>query len=189
MSVNDIAFVYASSLVEIGREKKILSDLEDEIKSLSSVIEGDADFKKYLYSPQFSKESKKGTVKKCFSGNFSEYTINLLCVMIENDRQSVLIDVINSFVSLLDEMNNRARVTITSNEKLDNATVDSIAVQLNSIYKKEIIIKEKIDESIIGGIIINIGDIVIDGSISKEIKKIRTSLLNSKVRSDMAYED
>ncbi len=189
MSENDIAFIYASSLVEIGREKNILTDLDDELKSLSSLLEEDEDLKKYLFSPQFTKESKKGIVKKCFSGNFSEYTVNLLCVMIENDRQSVLNDMIKSFSNILDEINNRARVTITSIEKLDKATIDSISVQLKSIYKKDIIIKEKIDESIIGGIIINIGDIVIDGSISKDIKKIRTSLLNSKVRSDMAYED
>lgn len=189
MSVNDIAFVYASSLVEIGKDKNILTDLEDEIKSLSSIIDDDEDLKKYLYSPKFTKESKKDIVKKCFSGKFSEYTVNLLCVMIENDRQSLLNDVIDSFVSLLDEMNNRARVMITSNEKLDQNVIDTISAQLKSIYKKDIVIKEKIDESIIGGIIINIGDIVIDGSIIKDIKKIRTGLLNSKVRSDMAYED
>lgn len=189
MSVKDIAFVYASSLVEIGREKNILNDIEDEIKTLSIVIEEDADLKKYLYSPQFTKESKKSIVKKCFSDKFSDYIVNLLCVMIDNDRQSALNDVIKSFTDILDEMNNRARVTITSSEKLDKTTVDSILNQLKSVYKKEIIIKEKIDESIIGGIIINIGDIVIDGSIIKDIKKMRTGLLNSKVRSDMAYED
>jgi len=62
---------------------------------------------------------------------------------------------------------------------------------LKSVKKlgKEIIITEQVDESILGGIIIKINDLVIDGSLAKGLKNIRRNLLNSKVRSEMAYED
>jgi F-type H+-transporting ATPase subunit delta len=67
--------------------------------------------------------------------------------------------------------------------------LDKIKLEVGKKLNKEIIITEQVDESILGGIIIKIGDLVIDGSLAKGLKNIRRNLLNSKVRSEMAYED
>ncbi|MDR3237005.1 MAG: F0F1 ATP synthase subunit delta, partial [Spirochaetia bacterium] len=60
---------------------------------------------------------------------------------------------------------------------------------LKKKFNKDVIINEKTDKNILGGIIIKAGDLVIDGSLAENLKKIRYSLLNSKVRSEVAYED
>ncbi|MCP4131889.1 MAG: ATP synthase F1 subunit delta [bacterium] len=189
MAVNDIARVYATSLVEVGQEKNILPQLEEELKFVSTLIEEDAGMKQYLSAPGFSRDSKKEFINKVFSGKLSDYIVNFLNVLVENDRQMVISDICQAVTDLIDIANNVQRVTVVSRAGLDGATSEKIAAELKQKFKKEIIITEEIDESILGGIIIKTGDLVIDGSLAKDLKNIRSNLLNSKVRSEEAYED
>ncbi len=189
MAGNDIARVYATSLLEIGQEKNVLSQLGEELGFVSDVLAEDGDFYKYLTSPGFSIESKKGFIEKVFSGNLSDNTVNFLNVLIDNGRQSAIPDIFQAFNDLTDEENNRMRVEVVSTSKLDAATLDKIKNALSKKYNKEVILSESIDEDILGGIIIRVGDLVIDGSLANNLKKLRYNLLNSKVRSEVAYED
>ncbi len=189
MAVNEIARVYATSLVEVGMEKKILDRIEQEMKAVSDIYDEDRDFRLFITSPGFSKESKEEFVGKVFSKTMSEYMVNLLNLLIENDRQSFISDINNALTELIDEVNNRLRVDVTTAGALDKDSLKRITDELKKKYNKDIIINESRDESILGGIIIKIGDLVIDGSLVKDLKNIRTNLLNEKVRSDLAYED
>ncbi len=189
MAANEIARVYASSLVDVGKDKNILPQLEEEIGFLASLLASDADLRDFLFSPSFSKESKIEFVKKVFGGKLSEYVVSFLCVLVENNRQSFIDEINEAMIDLVNEVNNRQKVQITTSMGLDAAMKEKITQKLKDKYKKEIIVEEKVDAGILGGIIIRIGDTVIDGSLSKDLKNIRNNLLNSKVRSEMAYED
>ena len=90
---------------------------------------------------------------------------------------------------MIDDVNNRQRVTIITSVDLDSTLKSKLTAKLKDVLKKEIIIKEEIDPSILGGIIIKVGDTVIDGSLAKDLRNIKNNLLNSKVRSEVAYED
>jgi len=189
VAVNDIARVYATSFLEVGQDKKNLPELEAELRFVSELLNENKSFKIYLESPSITKDSKKEFVKKVFSNNFSEYMMNFLFVLIENDRQGFLNDIYESFVESLDILNGRQKVTVVSNAALDKSTTDKIISELGDKFKKEIILTEQINHKILGGIILKVGDLMIDGSLSKNLKNIRNNLLNSKVRSEMAYED
>ena len=189
MAVNDIARVYAASLVEIGQEKGILSQFEEETEFVSGLIVDDNDFRQFMISPSFSKDRKKEFVEKVFSKNLSDDFINFLNILIDNDRQSALPDINDAIKELIDEANDRLRVTVISPDGCDKDTLDTIHSELKNKYNKEIILNEKVDKSILGGIIIKINDLVIDGSLIKDLKNINKNLLNSKVRSEVAYED
>lgn len=189
MAVNDIARVYASSIVELSQEKNILPQIEEELKFVSDLLNENSDLKQYLISPGFSRDSKKEFVGKVFDGQLSEHLVNFLNVLIENDRQSFIEDIYEAMIELIDVANNRQRVTIVSQTKCESSILDKIISVLKDKLKKDIIITEEVDDSILGGIIIKIGDLVIDGSLAKDLKKIKTNLLNSKVRSELAYED
>jgi len=189
VAVNDIARVYAASLVEIGREKNILPQLEEEVGFVSGLITGDRDFRQFITSPSFSIERKKDFIKKVFQGNLSDEFINFLYVLIDNERQSALPDIKDAITALIDDANNRLRVTIITPQGCDKATADKITSELKAKYKKEIILREVVKSEILGGIIIKIGDLVIDGSLAKDLKNINKNLITSKVRSEAAYED
>ena len=189
MAGNDIARVYATSLVEIGTQKNVLSQLEEELKFVADCVSEEKDLQLFLSSPGFSKEAKSKFVKDVFSGKLSDHMVNFLIVLIQNDRQDLISEIYQAVLEQIDDVNNRQRVTIISRSGLDTKILDSISSVLKNKLKKEIILKEETKESLLGGIIIKIDDVVIDGSLAKDLKKIRTNLLNSKVRSEVAYED
>jgi len=189
VAVNEVSRVYASSLVEIGQEKNVLDQLEEEIKIISDIISEDNDLKNFLASPGITKKSKKDFFGKVFSGNVSEFTVNFLNLLLENDRQTAIPEIYEAMTELIDEVNNRLRVSLITRYEVDEASKNAIIEKLAKRFNKEIILREEIREDILGGIIIKIGDLVIDGSLLKDLKNIRNNLLNSKVRSEMAYED
>lgn len=189
MAVNEVARVYAGALLEIGKENKVLQQIEEELGALGQLLREDADFRIYCKTPGISKESKKAFIDKVFQGKFSDIIVNFLKVLVDNGRFTDLDSIHETFLEFLDVESGKIRVTITGSSKLDDALMAKITSALAAKFKKEIIIEEKVDTSILGGVIIRIGDMIIDGSLVKDLNNIRRNLLSSKVRSEAAYED
>ena len=189
MAVNDVAKVYANSIFDIAKEKNILPQIEEELRVVSDVFKEEDNFRNYLNAPGINNDSKKGIIEKVFAGKISEYIVNLLKLLIDNGRQSAVSEIYEAFVELNDIANNRQRITVITQSNLDSSLLNKIKADVGTKLGKEVIVTEQVDESILGGIIIKIGDLVIDGSLAKGLKNIRRNLLNSKVRSEMAYED
>lgn len=189
MAVNDISRVYATSLVELSQDKGILDQIEEEFHLVTSLYNEDKDLRIFLTSPGIMREKKNTLVDKVFGGQLHEQLVNFLKVLINNDRQSVIPDIYEAMIELIDDIQNRLRVTVASSVDLGQNLKDKIQAELKAKYNKEIILKAETDESLLGGIIIKIGDIVIDGSLVKDLKNIRNNLNQSKVRSEVAYEN
>lgn len=189
MAANDIARVYATSLVEFGQLKKVLPEIEEEIRFLADLVTENKELRLFLVAPEIAKESKKEFIDKAFKGNISDFMINFLKVLLDNDRQSCLVDIQEALAALLDQVNNRQKVTIVTSVELDAAMKDKLTARLKDVLKKDILLNVEINTNILGGIIIRVGDTVIDGSLLKDLKNIKNNLLNSKVRSEVAYED
>jgi len=186
---NDVARVYAGSLFEIAKEKNMVPQVEEELNIVVQILAEETEFKSYINTPGITGEVKKSFINKVFAGNISEYTLNLLNLLIDNGRQESISGIYEAFVELDDIHNNRERITVITQTSLGESLIANIRSQIGKKLNKEIIVTEKVDESILGGIIIKIGDLVIDGSLAKGLKNIKSNLLNSKVRSEVAYED
>ena len=189
MAGNNIARVYAAALFDVAREENIQEQIFEELEFAAELFSADEDFRLYMTSPSFSKDIKKNFIGKVFSGNLSEHIVNFIYVLIENGRQSELPRISAVFGDLMNELKGRMKVEIVSVSKLDSEILENIKHVLKNKFNKDIIVDEKTDESILGGVIIKTGDVVIDGSLFENLKKIRYNLLNSKVRSEVAYED
>lgn len=189
MAAKDIARVYASSLVELGQSMKTLPEFEEEMRFVAGVIKEEADFRNFLVAPGIARETKKDFIDKVFKGNLSETIVNFIKVLIDNDRQSCIVEIYEALSALVDDVHNRQQVTIVTSTDLDSSMKEKLTGRLKEILKKDIILKSEIKADILGGIIIKVGDTVIDGSLAKDLRNIKNNLLNSKVRSEVAYED
>ncbi len=189
MSGNDIARVYASSLIDVARDKDSLQLIEEEMAFLVNLYKEEDDFQNFLTNPGFSRGQKDDLIDRVFKGNLSEYTVNFLHLLIENDRQVLLEEVYDSCLEQIDDIYKRMRVLVTTSTGLTDGMRSSIIQRLKDVYDREIILEEKVDESILGGIQLTLGDLVIDGSLAKDLKNIRNNLITRKIRSEVAYED
>lgn len=189
MAGNELGRAYASALLEIGQEKGILPRIEEEMGFLFNAVAKDKDLMLFLNAPGVPKDMKKDLIDRVFKTELSEIIVNFLKVLIDNNRQDSIRDVNQSLIELVDLLNNRQRVEIVTSAKLDEGMLKKLKGALEERFKKEIIIREVIDEHIIGGIVIRVGDLIIDGSLAKDLRYVKEILLNSKVRSEAAYED
>ena len=189
MAGNNIARVYAAALFDAAGGKNIQEQIHEELEFVVELFSINADFRLYMTSPSFSKDVKKNFVEKVFSANLSEYIVNFLYILIENNRQSELPRISAVFGDLMNELNGRMKAEVVSVSKLDSEILENIKRVLKNKFNKDVIVDEKTDDGILGGVIIKVGDMIIDGSLFENLKKIKYNLLNSKVRSEVAYED
>lgn len=185
----EAAKVYAGALLELGQEKNMLSRIEEELGFVASLINEDRTLVQYLNAPGVSVDAKKQFISKVFSDNLSELVVNFIKLTLDKNRQGIIRDIYTSLKELIDDANNRQRVKVTSAIELNEESKKKIKLALEDKYKKEIILEERTDETILGGIVIKIGDVIIDSSLAKDLRIIKENLLISKVRSEAAYED
>ncbi len=189
MVVNEVTKIYAGALVEIGTEKDILSQIQEDCEFLVQLLEEDTDFREFLNAPVISKQAKKNFVDKVFSGKACDEIVGFLKVLIDNDRQSAFPDIYRNLIELIDEIHKSKRIKVISSIQLESGLIESIKKALGEKLGVDIIVDEEVNSSILGGIIIEVDDIVIDGSITSNLKNMKERLLTRKVMSGVAYED
>ena len=189
MAGKNIAKIYASSLVEISLKKDALSQVEEEVQAISGIFTEDADLFRFFTTPGISKSRKKKIISDVFGGQIGKYTINLLNTLIDNGREAEIIKIYDEMKEEIDLVKNIQKVTVVSSTDLDSKMKDTLVAIFKDKLKKEISLNQQIDKEILGGIIIKYDDLVIDGSISKDLKKLKGNLLYSKIGSEAVYED
>ena len=189
MAGNEISRAYAGALLEIGLQKGKLNQIEEELDFIKSIVHEDEDISLFFNAPGISKKAKKDFVDKAFSKNISDNVVSFLKVIIDNDRLSLISEINDALVELIDKERNRQRVEVISSEKLEKDILEKIENNLKDKLGKEIILEEFVDKAILGGIIIKVGDLIFDGSIIKNLKEMKDKLLRSNIESGVAYED
>ena len=189
VATSEVAKVYAGALLEIAHEKNAISKIEEELSFLAELLKNDHDLMRYFSAPGIPIESKKQFVDKVFGSELSELMVNFLKVLIDNGRQHDIPDISVAFSELLDIVNNRQKITLISSVKLDSDIINRIKKSLEDRFNKNIIIEEVIDPTILGGIIVQVDDLIIDASLKNDLLKLREKLLQSKIRGEVAYED
>src|ERR1043165_624298 len=174
MGSHRIASRYAKSLIQLAQEKGKLDEVFADMKSIDSIFEGSRDLLLMFKSPIIPSDKKLTIVKKIFEGKISDIVFRFLTLMIKKGREAHFHAMAESFIVQYNEIKNITPVTITSAIKLDSGLVQSM---LNALKAKEklgeIELKEVIDESIIGGFVLQYGDKMIDSSVTKNLRGFR----------------
>lgn len=175
MSSHRIASRYAKSLILLAQEKGQLNEVFADIKSIDTTFEASRELKLMFRSPIIPTDKKLNIVKSLFEGKISDLLYRFLVLMIKKGREVHFHDMVVSFIEQYNVIRNITPVTITSAVKLDAGLVQSM---LNQLKVKEqlgdIELKEIVDESIIGGFILQYGDKMIDSSVVRKLSGLRS---------------
>jgi len=185
----EVSKVYANALLDVGIENNILSRIGEELDSFAKLVSEEKELMLFLNAPVISKDKKKELIEKLFSGKFCSEVINFIKVLIDNDRQPLTPDINKYLIDLIDQKNNRQKVFVTTSAKLESNVLKQIEKSISNKLKKEVVIEESIDASILGGIVIKIDDTLIDGSVAKDLNIMRAKLIETKVGGATVYED
>ncbi len=170
---------YARALFNVAVEDKKEEVYLEDLKKLDSFFDENKDIFTYVILPIFPKKRKKeviDTIKE--SMGLSQAVNSFLDVLFENNRVNLLKDIIQEYQKLLDQKMGIKRGTIYSPFPLDKKTVDKISKSIsNYLGAKRVILNTKEDKDILGGIKLKVGDLVIDGSLKAQLKRLKEKLL------------
>jgi ATP synthase F1 delta subunit len=171
----EAARVYAEALFEVGRDKGTLDALHEQLGQFADAVAGSHDLQVFTFSPYFSSAEKIGGVKRAVVGAEPEL-INFLELLIEKGRMPEIFRIRRQFEELWKRENRRLDVIVTSAVDLDPAVVGKIGAEIERQTDQQVELASHVDPEILGGVVLQVGNMVLDASIRNRLEKLRKSV-------------
>lgn len=168
--------VYARALLEIAAEDGSAKELDEELDALSGIAAANPELTQALSAPTITDKEKLSLLESVFKGRISETSFNFLCVLTEKNRFKYLGAIAEEFRRGYYEMSGIAEVTVTTVIPLKAEARAKLLEKLKKMYGREIILKEKTDPGIIGGMIVACGDSMLDGSVKTKLENMHKQI-------------
>jgi F-type H+-transporting ATPase subunit delta len=170
--MEEIAAVYARSLFEVAKEQNTLDSIREQLGAFADSLDETRELQVFFFSPYFSTTEKQDGLDRAVS-DADPILINFLKLLIENHRMPVIFRVRRGFDQLWLEENKRLPVQVTSAVELDAATVDQIGSRIASQTGQQIDITSTVEPDILGGLVIRVGNSILDASIRNRLEQLR----------------
>ena len=170
--MEEIARVYAESLFEVAKANGNLDEVHEQLDEIADALDSDRDLQVFFFSPYFSSSEKRDGIGKAISGAEDEL-VNFLELLAEKHRMPALFRIRRRFDELWAKENERLAVTVTSAIDLDESVIKEIGSEIERKTGKTIDLSSKVDDSIIGGLVLQVGNRVFDASIRHRLDKLR----------------
>ena len=180
-NIGGIVERYSKALLELSIESKKLDEVRKDIQSIIELIHNSDDFLKVLKSPILSREDQKKVIENIFLKlEVSKIVLNFFLVICRNRRSFIIDRICNWFIEMEKDFKGEVRAQIISTEKPDNEDLSKIEKIIKDTIKSDVSLTSKIDKSIIGGYILNIGSVMLDGSIKSKLQGLRVLMKGTK---------
>ena len=166
---------YAKSLLTLVIENNSLEKTLEDMKLILAVCSENRDLTLLLKSPVVKSDKKLSILSDVFSKSITDLTMTFINIITSKKREKFLEGIAESFISLYRAHKNIETVTLTTACTIDENTKSEILKYIKKNGKSEVELTEVINEDIIGGLIIRIGDKQLDASVSKNIKELKKS--------------
>jgi F-type H+-transporting ATPase subunit delta len=173
--MEEIASVYARSLFEVARDSDRLDDIRGELAQFADALETDTQLQVFFFSPYFSTEEKKDGLRRAVT-EADPLFVNFVELLIEKHRMPVLFRTRRAFDKLWEKHNRLLPVHVTSAVSLDDATVRHIGDRIAEQTGRRVDLKAHVEPDILGGIVVRVGNSVLDASISHRLDLLRRQI-------------
>jgi F-type H+-transporting ATPase subunit delta len=170
--VEEIAQVYARSLFEVAKEHDKLDVVRDQLGEIADAVAEQHDLQVFFFSPYFSTDEKVDGLQRALE-DADEAVLNFLELLIEKHRMPALFRIRREFEALWEEENRLLPVQVTSAIELDESTVRQIGDAIGEQTGRRIELTSEVDPDILGGIVLRVGNSILDASIRNRLEKLR----------------
>ncbi len=177
-----VATKYAEALIKIAKPQDRLDAQAEELNLITKVILSNENLIKIIRHPGIKLKDKELLLRNVLKHySLSEDTLNLLSLLLKKDRFNLLAGISSKYQQLVDTLENRCQVDIVSAVPLRKHEEEKLRIKLSNILQaKLIILKVNINPKILGGLVLHIGDKIIDGSIVRRLFMLRKELVGRK---------
>jgi F-type H+-transporting ATPase subunit delta len=176
--VEEIAVVYARSLFEAALEQDKLDPVREQLGEFADALDGDRQLQVFFFSPYFSTQEKTDGLHKAVDGAEPIF-MNFLELLLENHRMPALFRIRREYHRLWEDHNRLLPVAITSAVDLDEQTVKHIGDRIAEQTGRRIELSSTVEPDILGGIVVRVGNQVLDASIRNRLETLRKQVVRA----------
>ncbi len=178
MNESRAAIRYAKAILDLAVDKKATDAVEKDMRSIVATISDSKELRQMLSSPVISGATKKEVLLKIFKGS-NAISEGLIGMLVDNKRVSILNEVALKFIILNEQQKGKDVAYVTTAVPMDAAMEKKILKQLTTITGNEVTIENTVDENIIGGFVLRVGDLQYDASIVNKLNNLKREFTNS----------
>lgn len=178
---NQIVEKYSQSLFELAIEKNKSSDIQQELNRMVETIKNHEDLNKVIYHPRMSQQDKKELVEKIFDDEISKVLLNFFKLLVDKRRERFIEPIAEKYIELMNQKNELLEVEVKSAVELSSQNKGQLKEKLEKVTDKEVELQIEVDSSLIGGLVLKIGDKVVDGSLAKHLEVMKNDLTKLEV--------
>lgn len=171
-----IAKRYAIALFEVAKEKNCLDQVENDLKQVLEVWKAVPELRDWVTDPTTEAEKKKEVFTKVFS-DVNQYTKNLLFLLADRKRESELEAIVEEYHRLANEEKGYVDAIVTTAYPLTKESREKLIKTFEPVIGKKLNIQEKVDSEILGGVIVQVGDRLYDGSLKTKLLRFQEQLV------------
>nr|WP_308691532.1 F0F1 ATP synthase subunit delta [uncultured Terrisporobacter sp.] len=174
--IDVIANRYAEALFQLSEEENITKEIYNELHDVVELIKNNKELDNVLKSPLVAKNEKTQLIEALFNNKINNDLKNFLKILVEKGRISSLKSIELTFKELLNDKHNIIEGTVISAIALTEKQVKELEEKLSKKYNKNVTLENEVDQSILGGVLVRLGNTQIDGSVKTRLNNIKDQL-------------
>lgn len=175
------AAAFAQALLELADERKQVDAVAAELAGLGKAVSETPSLAKFFSNPSIKDAEREGVLNRALLPQVSPLVGSFLKLLLAKGKLGELGAVATAFQGLMDKRQGKVNVDVTVTKPLGPQELELVRQRISTAIQKEAVIKQHVDDSILGGIIIRVGDKLIDGSVKAQLKTIEKKLLATSV--------
>jgi F-type H+-transporting ATPase subunit delta len=181
--------VYARALLEAARDAGILDQVVEEAAAFRAILEREPDVGLFIENPKIELAAKRGALERALRGRTSDLFVDFLLLVIDKGRQLQLRQMLEELEKLHDQILGRVKALAVTAVPLDEAVLAQLRERVAARLRKQVLLINKPDPAILGGLILRFDGMVADGSLRTALEQNRARLLSKKFGSEFIHEN
>ena len=176
MSESIVAYRYAKALIDLANQQGVVNEVNKDMSFFETICDKNANFVAVMANPIVRHDKKLSILKKIFENNVNNVTFSIFSVLTKKNREKLIYPIAKEFQKLYNLQTGVQIVQISSSVALTETQKVDFTKLVSSAINKQVQIEESVDESLIGGYVLRVGDTQIDTSVKKKLNELKLAL-------------
>ena len=171
-----LGHVYAQALINVAVKQRVLEDVTQDVQGLAQLLDKAPHFEAFAQAVTIGPEEKTAALEKMFAGRLNGLTLKTLQAMAQRDRLVFIRGFVAAFDRVLEKLSGRVDVEMTTAHAVPEGSAQRIRDGVGRALGKTVVLKQKTNAALVGGLILRIGDTMMDGSVETQLQHIKLQM-------------